>query len=112
MMKESSSPQRMNQAAKGGASEPSTVVALKFQLLALVVASWMTAMLMSALMAGAVLTTGIAVCLVIMKVLGTCSSGSTGGGWSSTSQQPASTPGKYKSRKFPYCGLRQHQGRG
>jgi hypothetical protein len=89
----SSSPQRMNQAAKRGASAPSGEAALKFQLLALTVASWMTATLMSARMAGVVFTTGIAVCLVIMKVLGTKGSESTGGEWISMPQQLTSAPG-------------------
>jgi hypothetical protein len=112
MEEESSSPQRMNQVAKRGASAPSGEAALEFWLLALMVASWMTVTLMSALIAGVVFTTGIAVCLVIMKVLGTRGSESTGGEWISMPQQLTSAPGRYKSRRFPYRGLQQHQGRG
>jgi hypothetical protein len=101
MEEESGSLQRMNQVIKRGASASPEETALGLQFLALAVVSWMMAALMSALMAGVVFATAIAIWLVITKVLGTQFSGSAGGEWISAPQQPANVPGRCKSRINP-----------
>jgi hypothetical protein len=112
MEKEGGSLQRMNQVIERGASASPEETVLGLQFLALTVVFWMMAVLMFALMAGVGFATSIAICLVITKVLGTHFSGSAGGEWISAPQQPVKVPGRCKSRRFLYRGLRQRQGRG